>query len=224
MDTITFDRVTLALPGLDEPGLYLSNVESLVSGRGIVQDFQYTDAQLRSLELENTQLITGRITRLRTAQSQVNEVRLNSVEVDGTDLGNAQWADSKLSRVVFRNCKIMGGTLAGLTFEDVLFENCKLDYTAFEKVRAAGPVVFSKCSLAEASFHDCDLSNAIFKDCVLRMTQFGKGRYKGADLRGNDLSAIRGLTHLSKVRIDPAQQAELAQALVAELDITIGDD
>ncbi|MFJ5675694.1 pentapeptide repeat-containing protein [Streptomyces sp. NPDC093097] len=223
MDTLAFGRVTLTLPGLDEPGLYLSNVQTLVSSRGVVQDFQYADAQLRSLELDNTRLITGRIAHLRTAQSRLDEVRLNSVEFDSVDLGSAQWTNSKLSRVVFRNCKIMGGALAGLTVEDVLFENCKLDYSTFEKIRTAGPVMFSKCSLVEAEFHDCDLSGTVFSDCVLRMTEFGKGRYKETDLRGNDLSSIRGLTNLTKVRIDPGQQADLAQALVAELDINLGD-
>ncbi|GAA4918988.1 pentapeptide repeat-containing protein [Streptomyces coeruleoprunus] len=223
MDEITFGRVSLTLPGLDEPGLYLSNVESLENGRGIVQDFQYTGADLRALDLADVQLLTGRIADLRAAQFRLSEVRVNSVVFDTADLGNARWSDSKLSRVVFRNCRVMGATLAGLTLEDVLFDNCRLDYCTFEKNRAVGPVVFSKCSLTEASFFDCDLSGAVFDDCVLRRTEFGKGRYQGTDLRGNDLSAVFGVASLSKVIVDRVQQADMAHALLSELEVTFGD-
>ncbi|MFD9621210.1 hypothetical protein ACFWB2_28570 [Streptomyces virginiae] len=56
------------------------------------------------------------------------------------------------------------------------------------------------------------------------LTEFGTGRYRNTDLRENDLSAIRGVANLAKVRIDPGQQSDLAEALVHELDIIIGDD
>lgn len=108
MDSRTFGSVTLTMPALDEPGLYLSSVESLERGRGIVQDFQYVDARLRSLDLVEAQLVNGRITGLRTPRAQLQQMRLNSVEFEDCDLGFLTWRDSKLSRVVFRNCKVMG--------------------------------------------------------------------------------------------------------------------
>ncbi|MFD6181368.1 pentapeptide repeat-containing protein [Streptomyces goshikiensis] len=108
--------------------------------------------------------------------------------------------------------------------DDVLFEGCKLDFTTFEKVRATGPVAFISCVLTEATFTDCDLSDAVFTDCTLRLTEFGAGRYRNTDFRENDLSQICGVANLAKVRIDPGQQSALAEALVNELDITIGDD
>ncbi|MEU5428505.1 pentapeptide repeat-containing protein [Streptomyces olivoreticuli] len=224
MEPLTFGRVQITLPEFSEPGLYLSRIQSLEAGRGTVQDFHYADADLRALDLADTQLITGRITNLRTARVQFQAVNLHSVEVDACDLGSAQWTESKLTRVVFRNCKIMGAALDGLTLDDVLFEKCKLDYTAFSKVRATGPVVFFGCSLPEASFTDCDLADAVMRDCTLRDTEFVRGRYQHLDLRGNDLSTVRGVAALSCVLIDHAQQADLGQALVTELDVTYGDD
>ena len=224
MDSRTFGRVTLTLPGLDEPGLYLSNVQSLEVGRGILQDFHYADADLRALELTDAQLVTGKITGLRAARVRLEQLRLSVVEFDNCDLGSATWLDSKLSRVVFRNCKLMGAALSDLTLDDVLFENCKLDYTTLANLRATGPVAFSRCVLTEASVTGCDLTGAVLDACTLRLTEFGKGRYKDLDLRGNDLSAITGAANLSKVIIDRAQQVELAQALLAELDVTYGED
>ncbi|MER7845010.1 pentapeptide repeat-containing protein [Kitasatospora sp. NPDC096077] len=223
MDSITFGRVTVALPRLDEPGLYLSNVTTLDSARGIVQDFQYGDADLRDLDLAETSLITGRVSALRADRVQLDKVRLDSVEFDTCDLATARITDSKLTRVFFRNCKLMGGNLTGLNLDNVLFENCKFDYASFDQVRATGPVVFSKCVLTEATFTGCDLGGAVLDACTLRLTEFARGKYKDLDLRGNDLTSLRGVSSLGKVIIDRAQQAELAEALIGELDVTFGD-
>ncbi|MFG2227683.1 hypothetical protein [Streptomyces sp. NPDC048644] len=101
MQTRTFGRLQLTLPALDEPGLYLSNVTSLESSRGHVQDFQYTDASLRDLDLADTQLITGRITNLRASRIQLQSVNLHAVELNSCNLGALRWSESKLSRAVF---------------------------------------------------------------------------------------------------------------------------
>ncbi|MCF3107106.1 pentapeptide repeat-containing protein [Streptomyces roseoverticillatus] len=224
MESRTFGRIKITPPGLTEPGLYLSRVESLESGRGTVQEFQYADANLRELDLAGTQLITGRITGLRAARVRFEAVNLYGVELDACDLGSAQWTGSKLTRVVLRHCKIMGAALDDLVLDDVLFDRCKLDYTDFTKVRVAGPVAFSGCGLTEASLTDCDLSDAVMRGCTLRDTEFGRGRYQGLDLRDNDLATLRGVASLNRVLIDRAQQDQLAQALMAELDVTYGDD
>ncbi|WP_274911819.1 pentapeptide repeat-containing protein [Streptomyces sp. WZ-12] len=224
MDTLTFGRVRLTLPGLDEPGLYLSNVGTLDNPRGMVQDFAYSDADLRSLEITDTQLITGRISGVRSKRTHFEALNLHGVEITRSDLGTISWSESKLTRVVLRDCKLMGAALDGLVLDDVLVEGCKLDFATFEKVRATGPVAFVNCVLSEATFTDCDLTDVVFSECTLRLTEFEAGRYRGTDLRGNTLATIRGLANLKKVRIDPGQEADLAQALVAELDITLGDD
>lgn len=104
------------------------------------------------------------------------------------------------------------------------FENCRLDYSTFEQVRAAGPVAFSRCVLSETTFTGCDLTRAVLEDCTLRATEFGRGTYKDVDLRGNELSGVRGVANLARVIIDHAQQADLGQALTAELAVTWGED
>jgi uncharacterized protein YjbI with pentapeptide repeats len=222
MDSRTFGRVAVTLPDLSDG--YLSNVTSLEIGRGVVQEFQYADADLRDLDLAHTHLITGRVTNLRATRVRLEEVRVDSVEFDSCDLGSAQWSDSKISRAVFHNCKIMGANLSGLTLDNVLFENCKLDYATFERIRAAGPVAFSKCVLNEATFTACDLSRAVLDSCTVRATEFGHGTYKELDLRGNKLTTVRGVSNLAKVIIDHAQQADLAEALTAELSVIYGDE
>ena len=73
-------------------------------------------------------------------------------------------------------------------------------------------------------FTGCDLADSLFDDCDLRLTDFGRGSYRGCDLRGNDLSAVSGAHHLKRVVIDRAQLMQLAEALAVELDVTFGDD
>lgn len=224
MSTRTYGATTVTVPDLDEPGLYLTKVSTLANARGAVQDFAFGDADVRTLELAATQLTTGRVHSVRAQRVEFGSLNLHGVEITGSDLGAARWSESKLTRVTIRETKLLGATVDSLVMDDVLFENCKLDYATFTKVRATGSVVFAGCILTEATFVDCDLSNVVFSDCTLRFTEFGPGRYRGADLRGNDLTSLRGLAHLAKVRIDVGQQHDLAQALVSELNIAVGDD
>jgi hypothetical protein len=35
--------------------------------------------------------------------------------------------------------------------------------------------------------------DVVFSGCTLRLTAFGIGRYRNVDLRGNDLSTVRGI-------------------------------
>ncbi|RKN39699.1 pentapeptide repeat-containing protein [Streptomyces hoynatensis] len=82
----------------------------------------------------------------------------------------------------------------------------------------------SKTSLRETTFAACDLSAALFADCDLRLSEFDGGKYRGLDLRGNDLSQLRGLASLKHIVIDRAQTLQLADALTAELKVTYGED
>ncbi|MFD8937652.1 pentapeptide repeat-containing protein [Streptomyces sp. NPDC059578] len=224
MDTRTIRRTIVTLPSLNEPGLYLSNVTSLQGGRGRLAEFHYADADLRDLDLADTHLLDGRITGLKAQRTRWEKLRIDSVEFTGCDLASLQWTDSKVSRTVFRDCKLMGATLEDVTLDNALFENCKIDYSTFTRLRAAGPVIFSKCTLRETTFTAADLGAALIDDCDLRLTEFDGGKYRGLDLRGNDLSQLRGLASLKQVVIDQAQKLQLAEALTAELNITFGED
>lgn len=224
METRTIRRTSVTLPSLDEPGLYLSNVTSLEGGRGRVVGFHYGDRELRALSLADTHLIDGRVRGLRAERVQLEHLRVDSVEFTGCELSSLRWSDSKLSRTVFRDCKLMGAVFENVTLDNVLFENCRLDYSTLARVRANGSVIFCRCSLREATFASADLTGSLFDDCDLRQAEFDGGKHRGLDLRGNDLSQLRGLASLKGMTIDRTQTPQLAEALAAELDITYGED
>jgi uncharacterized protein YjbI with pentapeptide repeats len=223
MGTRTIRRTSVVLPALNDPGRYLSRVTSLEGGRGRLVEFHYADADLRDLDLADNQLMDGRITGLKAQRTRLERVRVDSVEFSGCGLAALRWTDSKVSRAVFRDCKLMGATLEDVTLDNVLFENCKLDYSTLTRVRATGPVIFSRCSLRETTFSATDLGAAVIDDCDLRLTEFDGGKYRGLDLQGNDLSQLRGLASLRQILIDRTQTLQLAEALVTELDVAFGE-
>ncbi|WP_405088151.1 pentapeptide repeat-containing protein [Microbispora sp. NBC_01389] len=221
MDTISTVRGThITLPCLEVGDL--TEVGSLDGDKVI--EFSYGPARLRELSLAGTHLIDGRVTGLTTQRATWRGTRLHTVEFSGCDLSGLDWSGSTLTRVVFIDCKLMGAALDGLVLEDVLFERCRLDYATLIRLRTSGPVIVSDCSLREATVTACDLTRAAFTGCDLHQTTFDGGTYRGCDLRGNDLSGVRGATSLTKVTIDRSQMPGLAQAVAAELGVVFGED
>ncbi|MGI5190342.1 pentapeptide repeat-containing protein [Promicromonospora sp. CA-289599] len=221
METLTIRDTSADLPVLDPDEL--TAVDVIEATDGPLSLFSYTGKDLRALELTQTQLFDGRISSITAERVDLDRLRMSSVEVSGCDLTSLTLSNSKLSRVRFTNCRLLGAQLADLTLQDVVFQDCKIDYAMLSNVTAKGPVVFTGCSLTETEFTASDLSGAVFDDCVLRATSFQPGTYRNTDLRGNDLSAISGAVNLRRILIDRHQLADLSLVLADELGITFAD-
>ncbi len=219
MKTRTYGTTRVTLPGLDATDQHLQPVGLL--GGDSVRDFLYADVDLRDLDLVDTALLAGRIRGLSAQRTTLEGVRLSSVEITATTIGTLTWSGSRATQTHWAASRLMGATITGVTLNDVLFEGCRLDYATFETVRVTGTVVFDRCVLTEATFTGCDLTGAVFRDCTLDQTTFGRGKYRDTDLRGNDLSTIRGTANLTGVLLDPAQPDQLTRALLTELDATV---
>jgi uncharacterized protein YjbI with pentapeptide repeats len=222
MDRLAIRSITAELPAF-HPDTNLTDLTAL-NGTDVVSDFRYRDADLRSLELEKIRLLSGRIEHVRAGRAEFTVVRADSIEFTGCDLSSLTWSDSKLTRVRFTNCKLLGAHLTDLTLEHVVFSDCELDYSSLTHIKNTGPVIFSGCALTEARFEACDLSKTLLDACALNSTGFERGTYRGADLRGNDLSTIRGVTHLAGVHLEHRQILPLAEALALDLGISFEVD
>lgn len=222
MDTLTIRETIADLPVLDAEEL--TAVRSLGEDGGRLSLFEFAEASLRTLELADAQLFDGRISAVSAERGHLRDLHLSSVEFTGCDLSQLRWESSRLNRVRFTNCKLLGAALTGLSLEDVVFERCRLDFAELTELQSKGAVIFTGCTLPEATFDGCDLSGAAFDDCNLRATTFGTGTYKGTDLRGNDLSGLVGAINLKKAVIDRQQLTELAAAWAEDLGITFGED
>jgi uncharacterized protein YjbI with pentapeptide repeats len=223
MDQLTLRTTTVDLP--PHPDQDRDPVDNLSSGIGVIDGFDYADAQLRSLDLNDLKLLDGRVRSLRAESATWTSLRIDSVEFIGCDISSLRLTDSKLSRVRFTNCKMLGAALEEVTAEHVVFDHCKLDYATLTGLRAKGPMIFTGTVLREAQFSRCDLDAVLFDGCDLALTEFDLGSYKGCDLRGNELSTVRGVTNLRGVRLERAQTFQLAEALIADLAFNLdGDD
>lgn len=222
MGVRTVGRVGVAPPAL--VGDRLTEVSSLDGDGGRpLRDFWYDGAEFDEFTLGPTHLVSGRVSGLRAARARIEGLRAESVEFVGCDLSRLTWSGGGLTRVVFRDCDLTGGRFSGLTLRDVLFEDCRLDGAGLANLEAKGPVAFTGCGLAGARFSCCDLDGGVLADCRLDRTEFSFGSYRRLDLRGNDLSRLRGAAHLHRVVVDRVQEAQLARALTAELDVVWGD-
>jgi uncharacterized protein YjbI with pentapeptide repeats len=221
MARLTIRTSTVDLPAFDPETEYCEL--TALTGTDSISDFCYRDVSLRTLEIGKTRLLSGRIEKVRSVRTTFTEVRADSIEFAGCDLSSLTWSDSKLTRVQFTNCKLLGAQLTDLVLEHVAFVNCKLDYAGLTSIRSAGPLIFSGCSLSETRIEDCDLSRALLGACALNSTEFARGTYRGLDLRGNDVSSVRGVAHLAGIRIEHSQTLQLAEALAIDLNVSFGD-
>lgn len=140
------------------------------------------------------------------------------------DLSTIDYSEIAFDRCVFRDCSLMGARLSESTLKNVIFENCRFDYATLTTVRATGPVVFLGCSLTETMFDRCKLGTAVFDGCKLSAPIFKSCDLRGADLRGNDLSKVIGVTtslHGSVISED--QFVAFTEAVTRELELTIKD-
>jgi uncharacterized protein YjbI with pentapeptide repeats len=223
MDEVTIRQTKVKLPALPDEA-ELTRVDSLGSEGGSISRFELTGTRVRALDVKDTHLADGRLRGLRAETTRVKGLAGNSIEFASCELGDVRWTGGKLSRVRFDGCKLLAAKFENVTLDHVIFADCKLDYAVLSNVRALGPVLFTRCSLREAEFQGCNLARAVFDGCELGLTVFGPGGYRGCDLRGNDLSAISGAQHLSRVVIDRAQLFQLAEALATDLQVSFGDD
>ncbi len=222
MGQIMIRGTAVDLPAFnDEANLH--RVTSLGSAGESVDGFDFGDASVRALELRDATLQYGKIHSIRAESAALKGNHVRSVEFTGCELNALRLDRGKVTRTRFNGCKLLGAEFNDVTLEHVVFAHCKMDYAVFNRVRAAGPVLFTNCSLREAEFTACNVTGALFDECDLFQTNFGQGRYVKCDLRGNDLSTAKGVPHLQRAVIDRFQLMQLAQALAAELDVTFGD-
>jgi uncharacterized protein YjbI with pentapeptide repeats len=201
----------------------VTQVDTLAGPGKLISRFELAKA-VRAFDIEDTHLLDGRVRSVRADSAQIKRPTIRSVEFTRCDIGALRWSGGVISRTRFDGCKLLAARFENVTLDHVVFSDCRLDYAELSQLRAKGPVLFVRCSLREAEFRGCDLARALFDECDLTLTEFAPGNYRGCDLRGNDLSAIRGAHHLKRVVIDRAQVLQLAEALATDLEVSFGDE
>ncbi|MGH3870571.1 MAG: pentapeptide repeat-containing protein [Pseudonocardiaceae bacterium] len=179
----------------------------------------YADRRVRHISVTGGRLTSGRMVKIEAERVTFTEVRFNSEQIEHCLFVSSEWDHCSLSRVVFRDCKILGASFIKNKWANVLFDRCKIEYSTFESINSSAPVVFVDTQFRQVTFTGCNFPQGHMSGCELASVEFFGGGYHEFDLRGNDLSTIRGAANLNGVFVSSAQRWQLAEALVSELDL-----
>ena len=217
MVTRTVRELLIELPELDPDRLV--SVDAPWSGH-------LTDAYVKSgdglgLRLSGSRLRRTHLEGLNLAEADWEDVVAEGCVFERIDFSGARLTGLRLDRCHLLGCKLSRAHLTESALDNVLFEDCRLDATTLDDVQTAGPVGFTACVLVNALIRDCRLDQATFEGCRLREVTLASCDLRGADLRGNRLAGIRGVTSLRGVVIEPAQLADLTDAVMRDLDVVV---
>jgi uncharacterized protein YjbI with pentapeptide repeats len=144
-----------------------------------------------------------------------------------TTVRDADWANRKvlrasLLRVELHTVRLTGAELAESTIRDVRFVGCRLDL-ASARLSKFERVVFSDCRLEELDLYGAQLQDVLFERCVLREATFSGVTSKRVELRGCDLTGLRGAEAMRGMRMPWNDVLENAPLFAAVAGIEIVD-
>lgn len=165
---------------------------------------------IEGCKLNNLQLAVARLDKL-----QLSDSSLSHIEAAGMHAPKAA-----LLRVVTSNSRLTGADFGAASFEDCMFENVKFDegglrFAIFKRVR------FENCVLRNTDFSSAKLLNVSFVGCDFEGANFDNASCKLVDLRGEDLSNIKGGLGLKGATISSEQLIQLAPRLAAGVGLIV---
>jgi uncharacterized protein YjbI with pentapeptide repeats len=134
------------------------------------------------------------------AEDQDLETGLTDAVIRDADWANRRVARAAVLRAELHTVRLTGADLAESTFRDVRFVGCRLDLAAARLSRFER-VVFSDCRLEELDLYGAQLQDVLFERCVLREATISNVVSKRVEVRGCDLTGLRGGEALRGVRM-----------------------
>jgi uncharacterized protein YjbI with pentapeptide repeats len=147
---------------------------------------------------------------------------LDDTVADGFDWANRQARRLFVRRAEVRRCRLTGAELAESRLEDVTFEDCRLDLVGLRGATLER-VVFRDCRMAECELNAAVLTDVLFESCELRQATFSGVRVKRVELRGCDLTGLRGVEALKGARMPWNDVLENGPLFAAALGLEILD-
>jgi uncharacterized protein YjbI with pentapeptide repeats len=133
-------------------------------------------------------------------EEQDLETGLTDTVVRDADWANRRVTRASVQRTELHIVRLTGADLAESTFRDVRFVGCRLDLAA-ARLSKFERVVFSDCRLEELDLYGARLKDVLFERCVLREATISGVKAERVELRGCDLTALRGAEALRGMRM-----------------------
>jgi fluoroquinolone resistance protein len=181
------------------------------------QNFEKQDFNLRTLaiaEYENCKFIdcnfsNSSLDGLKFLNCQFIACNLSLVSIVKTTFNDVIFNDCKMLGLRFENCNDFG-----LSFS---LENCKLNHSSFYKLKLKNST-FKNSQLQEVDFTESDFSNSSFLNCDFLYATFDRTILDKVDFK----TAINFVIDPEKNRIKKAKFSKLSLAgLLTKYDITI---
>ncbi len=138
---------------------------------------------------------------------------LRDTTLETCDLRNTALMDLQASRVVIRDCQLLGVDVSGATLRDLVCINCQIRLG-----RAFGAKFercwFENCDLREAEFEESRFERVSFRGCDLRQARLLRSPLRHVDFRGSRVEGIAvGPEELRGAVITPDQADVFAAAM-----------
>jgi uncharacterized protein YjbI with pentapeptide repeats len=143
-------------------------------------------------------------------------------------LEDVDWANQRpargirLRRVELRRCRLTGAELHEAELSDVSVIDCRLDLVGLRFAKLER-VVFRDCRMSECDLYEASLKDVLFEHCQLREATFTGISAQRIELRGCDLTGLRGVEALQSARMPWNDVLENAPLFARALGIEIID-
>lgn len=174
------------------------------------------------VKLADIRLTESVWTGVDLASRRITGFHCRDVVFDHCDLSSALLDGADLHRVRFVGCRLTGVLLSGTKLSDVSVEDCAADLSNF-RAADASYLSMERTFLREADFSMAELRNSSLLDSDLSGANFADVRANNLELHGCVLDGIRGAASLTGVRIDLDQVIPFGAAIVATMNVEVGD-
>jgi uncharacterized protein YjbI with pentapeptide repeats len=154
-------------------------------------------------------------------RSDLDDGLLDAV-VDGVDWANRRAPRAQIRRTELRNVRLTGAELGEAALTDVVFTDCRLDLAGLRNATLER-VIFRDCRMDECDLYGARLSDVLYERCTLREATFTEVTLTRVELRGCDLSGLRGAEHLRGGRLPFHDALENAALFATALGIELVD-
>jgi uncharacterized protein YjbI with pentapeptide repeats len=182
--------------------------------------------------------VTGDFSSQRAERVEVSQCRVESAGLTAVDLprlrvtdtvfldcelSGATFHEAVLTRVEFKQCRMLGLSLSGARLHDITLFECRLDGAEFRMTDCAR-LRFDRCALVSADFYGARLSQVSIFDSDLTDVEFSKAVFKDGRLHGSRLERIRGGGYLKNLTIDSTQILPMALQMFTSFGIDVDDE
>jgi uncharacterized protein YjbI with pentapeptide repeats len=142
--------------------------------------------------------------------------------VEARDWANRRSPRAQIRRAELRGVRLTGAELGEAAITDAVFADCRLELAGLRNATLER-VVFRDSRMDECDLYGARLTDVLFERCTLRQATFSAVTLARVELRGCDLTGLRGAEHLRGARLPFHDALENAALFATALGIELVD-